>query len=145
MKGIYALIMHLPHPRKISIGSSRSPVRFSGGYYAYVGSAFGGISARVNRHLGNVKKRHWHIDYLLEEAPVTEVIIGETETRAECAVARALDAQFKSVPGFGASDCRCSSHLFTAPDDERLTTAAWQAFESAGIKPGLWEKGTKGK
>lgn len=138
MKGIYVLIMHLTHPRQISIGN-RPPVHFSGGYYAYVGSALGGIEARVNRHLRNVKKRRWHIDYLLAEAPITEVIIGETETRVECAVARALDAQFTPVPNFGASDCRCSSHLFLAPDNEVLSPAARHVFESANVKPELWK------
>jgi len=141
VEGIYALIMHLPRPRQISIGN-RPPVHFSGGYYAYVGSALGGIEARVNRHLRNVKKRRWHIDYLLAEAPVTEVIAGETETRAECAIARALDTQFTPVPNFGASDCRCSSHLFLAPDNKMLSSVIWHVFESAGVKPELWKART---
>ncbi len=141
MKGIYALIMHLPRPCQISIGN-RPPVHFSGGYYAYVGSALGGVEARVNRHLRNVKKRRWHIDYLLAEAPVTEVIVGETETRTECAVARALGAQLKPVPDFGASDCRCSSHLFLAPDNKMLSSAIWHVFESANVKPELWKART---
>ncbi len=55
MKGTYALIMRLPGPRMISIGN-HSPTRFPAGYYVYVGSALGGIEARVNRHLRNVKK-----------------------------------------------------------------------------------------
>jgi Uri superfamily endonuclease len=99
----------------------------------------GGIEARVNRHLRNAKKRRWHIDFLLAEAPVTEVIVGETETRAECAVARALDSQFDSIFGFGASDCRCSSHLFLAPDNKMLSSVVWHVFESAGVKPELRE------
>ncbi len=130
--------MHRPHPRQISIGN-RPPAHFSGGYYAYVGSALGGVEARVNRHLRYTKKRRWHIDYLLAEAPVTEVIVGETETRTECAVARALDAQFTPVPNFGASDCRCSSHLFLASDNKMLSSVIWHVFESAGVKPELWE------
>jgi Uri superfamily endonuclease len=141
VKGIYALIMHLTHPCQIPIGN-RPPVHFSGGYYAYVGSALGGVEARVNRHLRNDKKRRWHIDYLLAEAPVTEVIVGETETRAECAVARALGAQLKPVPDFGASDCRCSSHLFLASDNKMLSSAIWHVFESAGVKPELWKART---
>ena len=141
MKGIYALIMHLTRPCQISIGN-RPPAHFSGGYYAYVGSALGGIEARVNRHLRYTQKRRWHIDYLLAEAPVTEVIVGETETRAECAVARALGAQFKPVPNFGASDCCCSSHLFLAPANKMLSSVVWHAFESANVKPELWKART---
>jgi Uri superfamily endonuclease len=86
------------------------------------------------------KKKRWHIDYLLAEATVTEVVFGETETRAECAVARALGAQFERIPGFGASDCRCASHLFTTSDNRTLSSAVLSAFESAGLKPELWKE-----
>jgi Uri superfamily endonuclease len=130
--------MHLSEPRMISIGNHR-PVSFPAGYYVYVGSALGGIEVRVNRHLRSVKKLHWHIDYLLAEAPVIEVTVGKTETRAECAVAKSLGAQLEAIPGFGAGDCRCSSHLFLTSDYEQLADAIWRAFESAGIKPELWK------
>lgn len=138
MKGIYALIMHLPKPRRISI-SNRSLAPFSTGYYAYVGSALGGIESRVNRHLRSTKKRRWHIDYLLSEATVTGVIFGEAEVKVECAVAWALDTEIERIPDFGASDCRCPSHLFIAPDDKTLSSAVRRAFVSAGLKPELWK------
>ncbi|HEY50789.1 MAG TPA: GIY-YIG nuclease family protein [Dehalococcoidia bacterium] len=141
MKGTYALIMRLPEPRMISIGN-HPPTHFPAGYYVYVGSALGGIEARVNRHFRKVKKLHWHIDYLLAETPVIEVTAGETETRAECAVARTLGTQLEAIPGFGSSDCRCSSHLFLSPDDKQLAAAIRHAFESAGIKPELWKTRT---
>jgi Uri superfamily endonuclease len=130
--------MHLPRQCHIAIGN-RLPVCFSGGYYIYVGSALGGVEARINRHLRDAKKKRWHIDYLLAEAPVTEVIIGETETKAECAVAQALDAQFSAVPNFGASDCRCFSHLFAATSSETLLSTVQSAFESVGLKPEIWK------
>jgi sugar fermentation stimulation protein A len=134
VKGTYALIMRLPRPQVISVGN-HPPSHFPGGYYVYVGSALGGIEARVNRHLRKVKKRRWHIDYLLAETPVIEVVIGEAETRAECAVARALDARFESIPGFGASDCRCSSHLFHAPDAKEMKTIIAETLKSLSIQP----------
>ena len=136
--------MHLPHPCRIAIGN-RHRVNFSDGCYAYIGSALGGVEARVNRHIREAKKKRWHIDYLLAEATVAEVIVGETEVKAECAVARALSAQLKSIPDFGASDCRCPSHLFATPDSETLSSAVWRAFESAGLKPEHWKARTTGK
>jgi Uri superfamily endonuclease len=136
--------MHLSEPRMISIGNHRS-TRFPAGYYVYVGSALGGIEARVNRHLRNVKKLRWHIDYLLAETPIIEVTAGETKTRAECAVARTLGSQFEAIPDFGSGDCRCPSHLFLAPDDRQLSAAVQHALESAGIKPELWKTRTGGK
>jgi len=141
VKGTYALIMRLAVPKMISIGN-RPPACFPTGYYVYVGSALGGIEARVNRHLRKVKKLRWHIDYLLAETPVIEVTTGKTETRVECAVAQTFRAQFEAIPGFGAGDCRCSSHLFLAPDAKKLAAAVWHAFESAGIKPELWKEST---
>ena len=144
MKGIYAIIMHLTRPRQVAVGK-HSAVDFPDGYYAYIGSALGGVEARVNRHLREAKKKRWHVDYLLEEAPVTGVIVGETETRKECGVARALSAHFKSTPDFGASDCRCPSHLFAAPDSRTLSAAVWRAFLSAGLKPEPWKVRPKEK
>ena len=144
MKGIYALIMRLAKPHRIPVGN-RPPIYFSPGYYAYVGSTLGGIEGRVNWHFRNNKKKRWHIDYLLPEAAITEVVLGETGKRAECEIARALNGQFASIRNFGASDCRCSSHLFIAPDSEILSSAVRRTFESAGLKPELWRMGIEEK
>ena len=45
----------------------------------------GGLDARVARHLRAEKKLHWHIDYLLERASVTE---GQTESEKVVGVRR---------------------------------------------------------
>jgi Uri superfamily endonuclease len=111
VRGSYILLIKLREAQTISVGRLKT-VSFPRGYYAYVGSAMGGIIGRLNRHFGTNKKTHWHIDYLLEKASVDEVIICETEDRAECAIAQALGAQFDNIPGFGSSDCKCQSHLF---------------------------------
>ena len=38
----------------------------------------------------------------------------------ECVIAQALSGQFECVPGFGASDCRCPSHLFLSADGRQM-------------------------
>lgn len=84
---------------------------FPPGYYVYTGSARRGMKARINRHLSQKKKLHWHIDYLLEESVVENVFLSE---KKECE----LNHELFSLPGatliskkFGSSDCSCGSHL----------------------------------
>ena len=123
MKGSYVLLIELPEEQTITIGSLKA-IYFPRGYYAYVGSAMGGFKSRLNRHLKSNKKPHWHIDYLLEKASISEIILCETKDRTECAIAQALSCQFDSIPGFGSSDCKCRSHLFFATDKMKPTIMA---------------------
>jgi sugar fermentation stimulation protein A len=126
----------LPEERAIDTGSLRD-VHFSRGYYAYVGSALGGLKSRLSRHFRSDKKLHWHIDYLLQKASIIDVIIGETESKVECALAQALSSQFDSIRGFGSSDCHCRSHLFFAAEGRRIESATRTALESLTMPPGL--------
>ena len=88
------------------------------GPYAYIGSALGGGGfTRVGRHrelvAGERDTRHWHIDYLLGAPEST--LVGDRRLPgcdAECAVAAALRKRADPVPGLGASDCDCPTHLF---------------------------------
>ena len=132
MKGSYVLLIKLSEEQTITVGSLKA-LHFPRGYYAYIGSAMGGLKARISRHLKSNKKRHWHIDYLLEKAPITGVILGETPDRTECTIAKALSRQFNSVPGFGCSDCRCRSHLFFAAGE--IKTDVMAVLESLGMEP----------
>jgi len=84
----------------------------------------GGFKSRLNRHLRSNKKPHWHIDYLLQKASISEIILCETNDRVECTIAQALSRQFDSIPGFGSSDCKCRSHLFFATDKMKPTIMA---------------------
>ena len=136
MKGSYVILIRLPKAETITIGSL-SDVYFPRGYYAYVGSALGGVKSRLNRHLKQSKKLHWHIDYLLQKASITDIIIGESEGRVECAMAQALSAQFNSIPGFGSSDCHCPSHLFYAAEGSQMKSAIMMALESMAVPPKL--------
>jgi len=112
--GSYALVFSLAERRAVRVGALGSVV-LKPGFVIYVGSAFGpgGLRARVSRHARIEKPLHWHIDYLrchleLEEAWLTTFVerrehewAGRLGGRLEIAAAR-----------FGASDCRCASHLF---------------------------------
>jgi Uri superfamily endonuclease len=118
----------------ISIGS-RPSTCFPAGYYAYVGSALGGLEGRVRRHLRSGKKLHWHIDYLLREAAIAGIVVAENVQRCECDIARALERHLECVHGFGASDCRCPSHLFRADDKNQLKSAAFTALRSQSLTP----------
>jgi len=110
-KGTYALILFLDRSAKVPIGKMGS-ILFNRGYYVYVGSAMSGLSSRVSRHLSSAKKTHWHIDFLLKKAKVVGIEMLTSGRKDECRVSLEIARLAEgSVPQFGSSDCRCSSHL----------------------------------
>lgn len=111
MKGIYTLIINLNKDSKIRIGSLGA-IPFKKGTYIYVGSAQKGIEQRVKRHLKKQKKKHWHIDYLLDHANIKNVLVKEGPKSLECLIAKKLLGFSIPIKGFGCSDCNCKSHLF---------------------------------
>ncbi len=133
MKGGYVLLISLPRAQTVTVGSLGS-ICFAAGGYAYVGSALGGLEARIRRHLRTAKKKHWHIDYLLERASVSRVIMAGSGQRLECRLAARLSGRFDAVTGFGSSDCRCPGHLFFSPSPEELEAAVRQAFGGLGLE-----------
>lgn len=135
--GSYVLLIRLESPKTIEVGRL-AKIDFPAGCYAYVGSALRGIRARVNRHLRRRKKLHWHVDYLLEGGTLSEVIWALSDERLECRIANSLEQQgLASVSRFGASDCRCPSHLFHSPNPQALRGAATHAFISLDLTPSL--------
>ena len=134
MKGSYILLIQLSEGQTITIGSLKA-IHFPGGYYAYVGSALSGLKSRLSRHLKENKKPHWHIDYLLQRASISGIILCETGDRVECTIAQALSRQFDSIPGFGCSDCQCHSHLFFATGEMKSIIMA--TLSSLGVEPRL--------
>ena len=117
--GTYLLLMQLDREVEITVGHLGT-FGFAAAYYCYVGSARGpgGIAARVRRHLRGAKRLHWHVDYLLCEAPVMEIWATRSTDRLECIWAKALlNLPDVTVPvrGFGSSDCSCQAHLFRFP------------------------------
>ena len=118
-KGVYVLILKMSEPRKIKIGSLGER-EYSAGFYAYVGSAMGGLEGRIGRHLRKEKRLRWHIDHLLQFAEVVQVMTLETGQKGgECLIAQGLKG-FPVMKGFGSSDCRCPGHLFFSPSLEGL-------------------------
>lgn len=117
--GTYALILKLSAGRRIQVGKLGA-FDFPAGHFLYVGSAFGpgGLAGRLGHHLSPVKpdsRLHWHVDYLRPWAPVVEIWFAEhTEPREHewAAIAGRLSGNYLPAPRFGASDCRCRSHLF---------------------------------
>ena len=114
--GTYVLVLRLAEESYIAVGKL-GEFRFPPGYHLYVGSAqgSGGLAARIGRHRRPRKRLHWHIDYLLQYARLEDVWYIESPRRLECVVAeaiRALPDARVPAPGFGSSDCRCTTHLF---------------------------------
>jgi endonuclease-3 len=120
--GTYTLVLSVPDAAILDVGALGTQ-SFPAGGYAYTGSALGsGGFSRVDRHsriaADDHDVRHWHVDYLLGHPPVTiEAVVRTVGADVECAVADRLPAG--PVDGFGASDCRCRSHL--AFDDDAAT------------------------
>src|SRR5689334_8570891 len=114
--GTYALILRASSAQLIGVGWL-GDLAVRPGAYIYVGSALGagGVAGRLRHHLGQPRAPHWHIDYLRPAARIDEVWWTCDDTRREHEWASAIAA----LPGagiplrrFGASDCRCPSHLF---------------------------------
>lgn len=117
--GAYVLLIRLDGRAEIGVGRL-GQFTFEAGIYAYVGSAMNGLDARVARHKRHEKKLRWHIDYLLQHAKVVDVIEFESAERRECRINDRIRRGWRSaypVAGFGASDCRCVSHLHLLPAD----------------------------
>ena len=136
MKGSYILLVHLPEAGAITVGRL-GKLDFARGHYAYIGSAMGGIKARLNHHLHRTRRPHWHIDYLRDRASVTSIIICESDQRHECAIAQTLMGQLDCIPGFGASDCRCRSHLFFSASENQLKQAIRATLDRLGLPMSL--------
>ena len=115
--GVYALFLRVPTKRTVRIGGLGTR-EFASGVYVYVGSARNSLPGRISRHLRRAKKKHWHIDYLLDGVIARPLGVAWKPTilRIECSVSRSLSSSAStSVEGFGCSDCDCASHLHYFP------------------------------
>ncbi len=112
--GSYLLLVRLPAGATFAAGRLPSR-RYPAGWYLYTGSALGGLKPRLNRYLNPARKRHWHIDYLLEHGRAVAAWVVPGREPLECRLAAALGETLALVPRFGATDCRCPGHLRYAP------------------------------
>lgn len=118
-RGTYVLILRLGRDHEVQIGK-QGRFRFRAGFYGYVGSAFGpgGLTSRLKHHINPTTRQHWHIDYLRRVARVEQIWLAEHTVRREHDWADLIQEIYCAsipLPGFGASDCRCESHLFYFP------------------------------
>jgi len=116
--GSYLLVLRLAEDAALRAGAL-GEFLLPAGLYVYAGSARGpgGVRARVVRHLRCGGPAHWHIDSLLRQAQVTAVWVRTGKKRLECVWAQGFARQsLFTAPArrFGASDCRCPSHLWHA-------------------------------
>ena len=128
MKGCYCLIINLEKTQKIKIGK-RGEICFKNGYYTYVGSAMNSLESRLNRHLSETKKMHWHIDYLLKKSEITDIIYNENK-KVECEISQYLSTRTELVKDFGCSDCKCESHLYFFKNRKDAIECVKNAYDS---------------
>jgi endonuclease-3 len=110
--GVYLLTVRLPRAAVWRHGDAETALR--PGWYVYAGSAMGGLAGRLGRQLRTSAVRHWHVDHLLGAGRVVDVqALPASERTAECRLAAAVRAWrgAEPVPGFGAGDCACGTHL----------------------------------
>lgn len=117
--GTYLLLLRSYTGGVVRIGAL-GELRLCEGYYVYVGSArgAGGLRTRVARHLRGVSRPHWHIDYLRQRSEPAAVWFRTGRVRCEHQWARLLalvPVLDPALPRFGASDCRCGTHLYFSP------------------------------
>jgi len=132
--GTYALVLALRAETELRVGKLGTFV-FPAGYYLYLGSALGGLRARVQRHQQRDKRTRWHIDYLLPHCNLVEVWAILSGERLECLwrdVVQSLPGARIAVPGFGSSDCRCPSHLIYLP-----SLPAFDMFQGRWCRGGI--------
>ena len=114
--GTYAFFLSSGTSADIRVGRLGALKTFPG-IYVYIGSAHGpgGLRARLRHHLQVSTSPRWHIDYLRARLSPLTVWYTLDSTLREHQWARLLGEDPKAtVPlkGFGASDCRCPTHLF---------------------------------
>jgi Uri superfamily endonuclease len=119
MKGTYTIIVNCNAKAYCRFGRLGT-VRLRRGLYVYTGSARGygstSLERRIERHKKLVKRRRWHIDYLISmpDCRVSGVTYLVSERRLECKISQAIAENLNLAPPLrkvGASDCDCQGHL----------------------------------
>lgn len=114
--GTYALVLRCAKAAVVRAGGL-GRLRLQPGFYVYLGSALGpgGVRARVAHHRKVSARPRWHIDYLRAHLKLERVWYCYDTRRREHQWAEVM----KTAPGaspamarFGASDCRCDTHLY---------------------------------
>lgn len=135
MKGCYCLIINLNKTCEIEIGKL-GKTNFNEGHYVYVGSAMNSLMARINRHLSDEKRLHWHIDYLLKNknSKISEVIYNISDEKIECELSQLISQKGEGIANFGCSDCRCKSHLYYFKNRKEAIECVENAYNSIAME-----------
>lgn len=142
--GSYILLVSLNRDISVKVGGLGF-LKFDKGYYAYVGSARGGIAQRVCRHVrlntSKVGRLRWHIDYLLvDEAASILAVVYITNIYIEHELAVNMHGRCCISPvarGFGSSDCSCPTHLFRIGSADPLM-ALVEVVDDLGHEPSIY-------
>lgn len=120
----------------LDIGHLHQDYKFKKGYYVYIGSAMNSLVARINRHLSDDKKMHWHIDYLLdnENSEIRDVLLNVSEEKIECDLANRIAEDGEIIPKFGCSDCNCNSHLIYFKRKRDAMNSVKSAYDDLNMK-----------
>ncbi|MEM3399796.1 MAG: GIY-YIG nuclease family protein [Candidatus Micrarchaeia archaeon] len=113
MAGTYLLYLLVNESKTIMIG--RQKTNFQPGLYVYVGYAPNDLEKRIDRHLKMKRRKHWPIDFLIENAEVVGVKTFENVKAGACDFVKKLaEVSEGHVPGFDCPDCECEceSHLY---------------------------------
>ncbi|MGB9804951.1 GIY-YIG nuclease family protein [Desulfofundulus sp.] len=115
-------------------GGSLGEINFLPGWYAYVGSAMGGLRGRIKRHLRQDKKVRWHIDYFLAVGMLKEIITVKSRRKIECLVSCYLAEKLPAAADrFSVSDCSCKTHLYLAPMEEQMRNAVEETLRKIKV------------
>ena len=134
MKGSYCLIINQENDSEIEIGKRLRKINFDKGHYVYVGSAMNSLEARLNRHLSDEKKIHWHVDYLLKQTEITDIIYNESTRKIECELSQYLSNKTDGIKDFGCSDCDCESHLYYFKNRDEAIEQVENAYKSIAME-----------
>ena len=117
MKGSYCIALKCRKDFTAVIGKL-GEIKFKKGFYVYVGSALNSIEKRVERHKRKEKPLFWHIDYITAEKEIefAKAFFRESPEKEECRMAKIVSEKGIPVKGFGCSDCKCDSHLFSVDE-----------------------------
>ncbi len=143
--GVYCVVLRLSTSTQVTVGRLGTR-RLAAGWYVYVGSAKRNLEARLRRHLRREKTLHWHVDFLRTAAVVEELWAWPWAAGAECRLSGRIQALGDGIPwpGFGASDCRCPSHLAFFRNEPQwlgwrgpvvVPYMAWGAFDPGSEAP----------
>ncbi len=113
--GTYALVFRSSAPFQ-AVAGRLGPVFLSSGYWIYVGSAFGagGLRSRLSHHLKPSHRPHWHLDYIKSALVPVEIWTTTDPVKREhdwATLFSDFNGASRPIDGFGATDCKCRSHL----------------------------------